>query len=77
MRIPRLKLGATGRFPYGKVDEPDEGELVIAVAADPAQGIVRIAFGKPVAWVSMPSAQARLLAQMLIEKAAECDARKA
>lgn len=77
MKIKDFKLlGATGRFPYGKADETDEGELQIALAADHGAGIVRIAFGTPTAWLGLPSGQARGLAAQLIAKADELDRRR-
>lgn len=76
MKIKGFKLGATGRFPYGKADSSDEGELRMALAADHANGIVRIDFGKPVAWLGLPSREARELAQLLVSKADDIDARK-
>jgi hypothetical protein len=47
-----LKLGATGTFPKGKLDETDEGALTFAVARDGDN--VRIDFGTPVAWLVCP-----------------------
>lgn len=76
MKIKHLKIGATGQFPYGKADADDEGELRMAVASDHGNGIVRIVFGKPIAWLGLPSQKARGLAAMLIEKADELDSRK-
>lgn len=70
-------LGETGRHPRGKADATDEGELQIALAADHANAIVRLQFGKPVAWLGLPSGEARQLAQLLVEKADELDRRKA
>jgi hypothetical protein len=77
MKFKDLKLGATGRFPYGQADETDEGELQFAITADPANGIVRVAFGKPIAWLGLPSSIARVLAAALIEKADLIDKQKA
>jgi hypothetical protein len=77
MKINDFKIGATGEFPYGTVDATDEGELRMAIAADPRNGVVRIEFGKPVAWLGLPTVHARGLAAMLIEKADELDRRKA
>jgi hypothetical protein len=48
----------------------------MALAADHANGIVRLDFGKPVGWLGLPSAHARELARLLIEKADAVDARK-
>ena len=53
------KLGATGKFPRGKIYNDDEGELRLAVAADPANGVIKIYFGKPVAWIGLPVAEAQ------------------
>ena len=77
MKIKGFKLGATGAYPYGKADATDEGELRLALAADYEQGIVRILFGKPIAWLGLPSGKARELAAALIEKADDLDKRKA
>lgn len=68
-----VKLGATGRFPYGQADATDEGELAAAVAADPRNGVVRIEFGKPVAWLSLPAKAARAFAALLVSKADELE----
>lgn len=77
MKIKGFKLGATGNFPRGKADADDEGELMLALAADRANGIVRIEFGKPIAWLGLPVVEARQFAQMLLAKAAEVEAAKA
>ena len=73
MKFKDLKLGATGQFPRGKLDLTDEGELQMALAAEVRMGVVRIAFGKPIAWVALPAHQARELAGLLIEKAEEVE----
>jgi hypothetical protein len=69
-------VGETGAFPYGKADATDEGELRMALAADHANAIIRIEFGKPVAWLGLPVREARELADKLIVKAAEVEGRK-
>ena len=69
-------LGPTRKFPFGKVDATDEGELRMGMYADHRAGIVRLEFGKAIAWVGLPSQQARELGQLLIEKADELDRRK-
>jgi len=76
MKIKDFKLGATGRYPYGKAGDDDEGELRLALATDRPNGIVRILFGKPIGWLGLPSREARDLAAMLIEKADELDGAK-
>jgi hypothetical protein len=77
MKIKNFTLGATGKYPRGKADADDEGELRMALAADHANGIVRLEFGKPIAWLGLPSGEARQLAKLLTEKADELDRRKA
>jgi hypothetical protein len=63
----RLKLGATGAFPDGKLDKSDEGELRMAVSS--GNGLVRIDFGKPVAWFAIPANHAKELAALLMRHA--------
>lgn len=69
--IQRLKLGATGKYPSGKLDELDEGELQFAIAADPAKKKVLINFGKPVAFIGFDPEQAISLGELLINKGKE------
>jgi hypothetical protein len=66
-------LGATGRYPEGKLGEHGEGETAFAVAADPKLKKVLIDFGKPVAFLGMTKAQAIELGQMLILKAGQIE----
>lgn len=63
--IPK-DIGATGKFPDGKIDETDEGELALAVGYDPKDGMVKVEFGKPVAWLAMRPSDAIALGQSLI-----------
>ena len=77
MKLKDFKLGATGQFPRGKADAHDEGELQMALAADHANGIVRLVSGKSIAWLGLPVGEARQLARLLIEKADEIERRKA
>lgn len=63
----RWGLGATGKYPRGKVNKDDEGELTMAVAR--VGDVVRVEFGKPVAWLAMTPADAVGLAQLLIKHA--------
>ena len=46
-----LKLGATGKFPMGKLNEDDEGELRLALGL--SNGKIIFNFGKPVAWLGL------------------------
>lgn len=67
------RFGPTGQFPHGKLDPTDEGELNMGVSWDPRARVVRIAFGRPVAWLAMTPEEARALAALLLAKAAEGD----
>jgi hypothetical protein len=62
----KREFGATGQFPQGKVQDSDEGELRMGVAYDKLNGIVRVEFGKPVAWLGLPPPEARQLAELLM-----------
>ena len=66
------QIGATGQFPRGRLGPTDEGEIKIAIAADPSAGIIRIEFGKPIAWIGFTPEQAREIADSLTAKAFEC-----
>jgi hypothetical protein len=50
------KPGPTGEFPQGKLNEHDEGELKLMISHN--EELLTIDFGKPVAWIAMPKAQA-------------------
>lgn len=56
-------IGATGKYPDGKLNENDEGELGFAIGS--AKGKVFISYTKPIAWVGMTPAQAISLANGL------------
>jgi hypothetical protein len=66
----QLNLGATGKFPEGKLNSEDEGELSFAVGLQGKKIVVD--FGKPVAWVGMDATQADDLASLLQDKARKC-----
>lgn len=61
--------GATGLFTDGKVNADDEGELKLMIAADLSAGIVRIDFGKPVAWLGLQKDNAIQIGNGIITKA--------
>lgn len=67
----REKLGATGRFPLGKLTPEDEGEIQFAVAADPKTKTIILDFGKPVVWLGMPRDDARKLVELILERIKE------
>lgn len=68
-----LRLGATGEFPEGKCHPTDEGELRLGIVADHGSRLVRLEFGKPVAWTAMGPAMGRKFAALLVEKANELE----
>lgn len=76
MKIKHFRLGATGQFPAGKIDETDEGQIRLAVAADYQQAIVRIVFGTPLTWLGLPASEARQFAAMLVEQAEALERRR-
>lgn len=57
--------GATGTFSNGQLNNDDEGDIRLAIAPDKANGIVRLDFGKPVAWLGFPQGQAMQLAEKI------------
>jgi len=70
--VREMGLGPTGKFPNGKLNDDDEGEITVAIAADKAKGVVVIDFGKPTAWIGFTPDQAVDIAEMLHAKAREC-----
>jgi len=66
--IIAAKLGATGKFPDGKLTPNDEGELQLGLASDSA-GRVHFNFGKPIAWFAMERGQAIDLARLILRHA--------
>lgn len=68
-RKPQPKFGATGRYPEGKLNAYDEGELEFGLARDPKDGYIHIQFGTPVVWLAMPPEVAIEFAEAIIRKA--------
>ena len=62
-------LGASGKFPQGALNDDDEGELRMAIGRDPVDGVIRLDFGKPVAWLGLPPPEAIQMARMLLRRA--------
>ena len=62
-------LGATGKYPQGKVSIEDEGELKMAVGMSPDRQKVILDFGKPVAWLGLDRETAESLGLLLLERA--------
>lgn len=64
-------LGPTGKFPRGKFNDGDEGELKIAVGVN--DRTVFLTFGKSVSWIGMSSEDARKMAVYLMKQANAAD----
>lgn len=60
------KLGATGNYPQGKLNEHDEGELRAGIAIQGDKIIIN--FGKPIAWLAMTKQEAKTFAELLLKK---------
>lgn len=65
----KREIGATGTFPDGKLNDDDQGALRIAVGYDRVDGIVRVDFGKPVAWLGLPKENAIAFAEAILKHA--------
>jgi hypothetical protein len=61
------KPGPTGQFPHGALNEQDRGELRVAVSVE--KDMIRIDFGTPVKWVSLPPDTALTFASVLVKRA--------
>ena len=64
-----FRLGATGRFPDGKISDNDEGEIAIGIAV--YRGKVLFNFGKPVQGIGFTPEQAEQIGRDLLNKARE------
>ena len=58
---------ALGEFPDGKLSPDDEGAVAMAVTH--VDGVVKLQFPKPVAWLGLRPQEAVELAQLLIHHA--------
>jgi hypothetical protein len=61
------KLGPTHDFPRGKLNEDDEGGLIIGLRIENNRLI--IGFGKRISWIGLGKPEAIQFAKMIIEKA--------
>lgn len=69
-----IKLGPTGKFPEGKLNDGDDGELQFAVGNK--DGNVVLIFGVPTKWLAMPPDKARAFAQGLLLQADYAEGKK-
>jgi len=68
MKIGKHDIGPTGEFPHGKMGPHDKGAINVAVAID-EYGMIRLVFGTPVTWLSLPKAEAIEFAKLILRKA--------
>lgn len=64
-----MRIGPTGDFPHGKLNDHDEGGLRVAISSEPDKDIVRIDFGKHIEWLAMPRHMAREFAYAILKHA--------
>ncbi len=67
----RLRLGATGAYPKGKLNECDDGEIQLAITADTKNRVIVMNFGTPTAWVGFYPEQCEQIIESLQEKMLE------
>ena len=63
----KTRIGATGNYPRGKLDDTDEGELTMAVTR--TNDVIYVDFGKSIEWFAMSPEEAIGLAQLLMQHA--------
>lgn len=63
------KAGPTGKFPDGKINKDDRGEIKIQVGCDHVRGLVVIHFGSEVSWIAMSADDCDNFSKLLAEKA--------
>lgn len=62
---------AQRKWPDGRISGDDDGVTAYAIAADPANRIVRIQFTKPMLWLGLDVKSARQLRDALDDKLSE------
>lgn len=66
------QFGATGRYPDGKLNENDEGEISLGIATH--EGKVIMNFGdNPIKWIGFTKEQAKIIGEALIKKSEEIE----
>lgn len=68
-KIGYLEVGPTQDYPEGKMDESDEGGLNVAIGWDIDKSVVRIEFGKRIAWLGLEPAHAVDFAKAILKHA--------
>jgi hypothetical protein len=65
--MQQKKMGPTGKFPDGKLNDTDEGEIQVGIAE--VDGRVVMNFGKPIEWIGFTKEQAKQIGFSLHHKA--------
>lgn len=61
------------KWPQGRIAPDDDGQLVIAIAADTKHKILKIHFGKPVEWIGLGKAEVNGLIELLQKRVREIE----
>lgn len=69
-----MNLGPTGTFPQGKINQEDQGAIVIGFSLDEEHGVIILHLGEN-SWVGIEPQQALLIADALRELAGRCPVR--
>lgn len=62
-------IGPTGRFPRGKLNEEDQGEIQMAIGTDLVKNVVMVHFGAPMKWLALDRTTALAMSESLRQKA--------
>lgn len=73
--LKALQASIRGDFPDGKIDESDQGALVLSVTHD-EEGKVFIEFPEPVLWAAFTAEQAMDVGKALVEYALRAQMQK-
>ncbi len=65
--------GPTGKFPNGRVNKYDEGELAVGVLIDREKNVLIIDFNKEIGWLGLTPVEAYELSRILFQKAKELE----
>jgi hypothetical protein len=57
------------KYPMGKLDDTDEGQIALGVSSNKRTGVIKIHFGKEVSWIGLYPSQVRELADLLLKHA--------
>lgn len=67
------KPGPTGEFPDGKLNEDDDGGLIIKMQVSKENQVLMIEFGTNVTWIGLTKKDALNFAWNILSKAKELD----